>query len=218
MIAKNSFDLFKLSLLGVAVLYIFSVGCGSEVWTVAEPQQPKEYKEKYKNPSLNILPGKPGQAPQFPSMKHLAFCEQDTDCGGKFRCVNIFGNGGMCYFKCDPTKAADGEQNPDCIRPENCVEIRQGEGICVDLPSQLFGIGSYKAIVNLKPGEKCLLRYGGCITGYICVDTSKNGSVGVCTEECVPAVDPNSKVQPVCKTKGTVCKRLASGYGACLPK
>ncbi len=214
------FQKYQKGLLLIFLLIPFiSNACGEPEWPVheAKPAQ-KPDTSKYKNPQLNILPGKPGQKVIFPKLTHLASCNSDSDCGGQFRCLDLFGAGSMCFFKCDPKKGTSGVQNPDCIKPENCIELSNGDGVCVDLPSQLFGAGSYKTIVNLKPGEKCLLRYGGCVHGYICVDTAKNGSIGTCQEECIPAVDPNSKVQPVCKTKGTVCKRLASGYGACLPK
>ncbi len=181
----------------------------------------------------------PATGSLFQEPKHLSVCKKDEDCGsgippsgGSQRCVNLFGTA-TCFFPCDPKKGTGEVQNPDCIRPENCIRLTNGEGLCIYVPGQLYGIGSYGAVVQHKQGDKCLMRFGGCIDGFICVDTKRHGSVGTCQEECVPAPSctknsdcpHNQKCvkgfcdQPnPCKTPGTVCTRLASGFGACLPK
>ena len=172
----------------------------------------------------------------FQEPKHLTICKKDDDCGngippngGKQRCVNLFG-ASTCFFPCDPRKGIGEVQNPDCIKPENCIRLTDGTGLCVYVPGQLYGIGSYGAIVQHKQGDKCLMRFGGCLDRLICIDTKRHGSVGTCQEECNPAPScsknddcpQNQKctsgycVQPnPCKTPGTTCKRLASGFGAC---
>lgn len=172
-------------------------------------------------PSLFDNP-KDGNKPTYPNASHLARCTSDSDCFGGTRCINLFGeqDADLCYFRCDPKKGIGDVQNPGCIEPENCIELTSSDGtvsgICIALPGQLYGIGGYKAVVSHKQGESCLLRYGGCDIGLICVDTGKNGSIGTCEESCTPKSLSDSKNSPSCKTAGTKCVELASGAGACL--
>jgi hypothetical protein len=183
---------------------------------------PDKQTDKLEDPkAYNMFPsGTVGKKPDYPKASHLLQCEQDSDCFGGTRCINLFGEGGLCFYKCDPKKGTGETQNSDCIEPENCIELSSsgGEvaGICVSLPGQLYGIGSYKAFVRHKQGAKCLLHYGGCESGFICVDTSGRGSVGTCEEQCTPPALDSSKNQPKCATAGTTCKKLANGDGACL--
>ncbi|HAA58806.1 MAG TPA: hypothetical protein DCE42_28850 [Myxococcales bacterium] len=174
---------------------------------------------------LNIWNGtKPGEnPPEFPKPLHLTECSADTDCGsgippngGAQTCVNLLGTP-TCFFPCDPDKGVGDKQNPDCIQPENCIRLNSNEGICIYVPGQLYGIGTYTAVVQHKAGEQCLLRFGGCISGLTCVDNQRHGSVGRCAEECIPPLD-SSTPAPTCETPNTVCTRLANGFGACLPK
>jgi len=160
--------------------------------------------------------GKTGPAPTFPLSSHLKECKSPDDCGSNMTCLNL--GTAVCLFKCDPKKGTGSEQNPSCIAPENCISLSGGEtGACISFPGQLYGSGSYTALIRHKQGEKCLLHYGGCVERHICVDTSNNGAVGTCIEECFPAVNPKSKVEPNCLTPKTTCKKLVSGLGACLP-
>lgn len=161
--------------------------------------------------------GTKGQPPVYPNAVHLAQCGTGyPDCAGGTTCVGLSG-ASACFFNCDPKKGEGEKQNPDCISPENCIRLNSGSGVCIFFPGQLYGSGSYKALVRYKRGERCLLRYGGCIEYHVCVDTKNNGSIGTCEESCTPATSKESKNQPVCMTPNTQCKVLASGIGACLP-
>lgn len=75
-------------------------------------------------------------------------------------------------------------QSPDCLLPENCLELSTSDGktvgYCIYIPGQLYGSGSYKAVIRHPQGAQCLIRYGGCDTGLICVDVRGSGSVGTC--------------------------------------
>lgn len=158
----------------------------------------------------NMFPkGTIGTAPSFPKSNHLSACSGNSDCLTGTECVNLFGQGGVCFFKCDPIKGTGEKQNPDCIEPENCVELNNGSGVCVAIPGQLYGIGGFKAFVKHKQGERCLLQYGGCYYGLVCVDTKQNGSIGTCEEVC-------ENIKSKCQTAGTTCKPLVAGTFACL--
>ena len=210
----------RLLLAGLALLALalgacgepLPVGTGADALAPGKTSVPSSY-----DMSNGIWGGVPAvKPPNFPTKEHLVPCKSDDDCG-KLRCVNL-GGGSQCYFTCKPEDGEGEKQNPACLRPENCVRLTDGSGLCAYLPGQLFGSGSYKAVIRLAKDARCLLQYDGCDNGLLCVDTKQDGSVGRCVEECTPAADPNAKVQPVCTTAGTVCKELASGFGACLPK
>lgn len=162
------------------------------------------------------------QGQDLPKVTHLTPCQSDAECGsgippsgGKQICLNFSGTP-SCFFPCDPKKADPDKQNPDCLAPETCIRLNDGSGACAYFPGLLYGIGTYKGIVSHPPHKPCLLRFGGCVDGHICVDTRRHGSVGTCEEACQLATDANSKNQPACKTEGTTCKMLLSGIGACL--
>ena len=160
--------------------------------------------------------GKPGTNPVYPKAVHLKDCSDGSACEGGTSCLRLSG-ASACFFKCDPKNGEGEVQNPDCIAPENCIRLNNGEGVCIFFPGQLYGSGSYKGLIRHKPQAKCLLRYGGCQEGYLCVDTKNDGSIGTCEEKCQPATHSASKNQPKCNTPNTKCKSLASGVGACLP-
>lgn len=159
--------------------------------------------------------------PTFPKVTHLSPCKTDAECEGQISsttkkqfCANLFGEP-TCFFPCDPKKGTEDRQNPDCLQPENCVELSDGNGLCVSIPGQLYGIGTYQAVVRRELGDACLIRYGGCLDGLICV--ARTGSVGTCRPECTLQVNPNSTRPNECTVyPGTACKPLASGLGACL--
>lgn len=206
---------FRSFAIGLAAGYFVLVACGGPEKAIPiEPLEAQTY-APVKSEQLNLLPGTPGEAPIFPASHHLSPCEGSGDCVGGTNCVSL--GTGACFYTCDPKKASGGDQNPDCIAPENCIELSGGSGSCIALPGQLYGSGSYKAIIRLEAGARCLLRYGGCTDGYLCVDTQRHGSIGRCTEECNIST-PNAPVQPTCQTPNTTCQRLISGFGACLPK
>jgi len=184
---------------------------------IPDPTEP-EKKQLPKEEEPDLFPIKnPGQGDKAVPARHLASCEKKP-CNPNMECVSLFsGADNTCLFKCDPDKGTGDKQNPDCLLPENCIRLTDGSGVCIYFPGQLYGTGSYKAIIRHKAGEKCLMRYGGCDEGLICVDTKRSGDFGICTEECFPATLDSSKRKPECKTPGTTCKSLVSGMGACLP-
>ena len=168
------------------------------------------------------------QPPKYVPVTHLAPCSAATDCGGRVTptsgeqsCQNLLGDP-LCFYPCDPKKGTGEVQNPDCIQPENCLELSSGGGqtvgYCIYIPGQLYGSGSYKAVIRHKQGTDCLIRYGGCDNGLLCVDIRGRGSIGTCEFECIPTTD-DAENRRRCENlrAGTTCKRLASGFGACLP-
>lgn len=207
----------RVLVIGVAVSMLMFIACGPEdLGNVAQPGKTVEPSIETGKP-LDFWGGKnhvgvPGAKP--PAGTHLSSCENTSDCSTGKSCINLFG-GPLCFYKCEPDKGTGNTQNPNCIEPENCVRLNDGSGICVAIPGQLYGIGSYQAVVNHKQGERCLLRFGGCEAGLICVDLKQEGSIGTCEEVCTPAIK-GSKNQPNCQTAGTTCKTLSSGLGACL--
>lgn len=205
--------------LGLATSCILFVACGQQLnIPVVEPNKAELPKgidpgdfEKALFPN-----GQSGKAPTYPDAVHLKDCTADGSCSGGTTCLRLSG-ASACFFNCDPKNGEGDVQNPDCIAPENCIRLNGGNGVCIFFPGQLYGSGSYKGLVRHKPQAKCLLRYGGCLEGHICVDTKNDGSIGTCEESCQPPTHADSKNVPKCNTPNTKCKLLASGVGACLP-
>ena len=221
-------------------------------WSVGEAPAPVE-QTKINAKNLKIFDqGKAGQASKLPPVAHLSECLSNADCGAGTKCERIyfdyFGDK-ACYFKCNPKESAPDGTNKACILPEVCIPASntvETQGLCGSLAAQFLGVGTYKALSQHKLGEKCLLNFGGCSPGLICVyDGSANAdaSIGRCVQKCeigFPcsknedcAVDPDTKVAMVCKLgrcatrqeavfnpctlePGTKCQVLASSNGACL--
>ncbi|MCB9637950.1 MAG: hypothetical protein H6727_03485 [Myxococcales bacterium] len=201
--------------------------------TTDGPLAPQDRKEAERPQGKDYYPfSQPystGTPPKYVPVTHLSVCEASTDCSGRVTpqsgeqaCVNLLGDP-LCYYPCDPKKGTGDTQNPDCLLPENCLELKtdggQTVGYCIYIPGQLYGNGSYKAVIRHPLGGQCLIRYGGCDTGLLCVDVRGNGSIGTCEPECIPVDDATTNDKSCADKKaGTTCKRLASGFGACLPK
>lgn len=216
----SSFSRMRVVALSVAAACMVFVACGQrEKPTVVGPQT-LSLPEGVDPPDMNevIFPGqKEGEAPNYPDSAHLKQCGTGfPECTGGTSCLGLRG-ASACFFQCNPDNGEGEVQNPDCIKPENCIRLSNGGGVCIFFPGQLYGSGSYEALVRHKQGERCLLRYGGCLEGHICVDTKNDGSIGTCEESCIPKTIPDSKNQPKCGDSKKTCRALASGVGACLP-
>lgn len=236
---RNLLSLWHRAILLSAALMIAAVGFGAcgdpskPPGTVDGPLNPEDRPEAKRPEGKDYDPfPKPhatGTPPKYVPVTHLAPCTSSTDCSGRITpqsgeqsCQNLLGDA-LCFYPCDPKKGTGDIQNPDCLLPENCLELSTSDGktvgYCIYIPGQLYGSGSYKAVIRHPQGAQCLIRYGGCDTSLICVDVRGSGSVGTCEPECIPADDEATNVKNCQSIKAnTLCKRLASGFGACLPK
>lgn len=222
---RPSFSILRFAALLGAFGFLLAFACSPEpLGKIVGPAETSSSKPGQPIDATNADPflgaGSTGN-PSFPKVTHLSPCQSDADCEGQISsstkkqfCANLFGEP-TCFFPCDPKKGIEDRQNPECLQPENCVELSDGSGLCVSIPGQLYGIGTYQAVVRRNLGDACLLRYGGCLDGLICV--ARSGSVGTCRPECTLQPNPNSSRPSECAAyPGTSCKALASGFGACL--
>lgn len=233
-----------LALFASAMLLVFSGACSTPVPPLAVP--PPDVKPSETGLNVRQLElwdkSKPGgSGSKTVRINHLKECGGDSDCSSDMACTNLFGTP-LCFYTCDPKRGTGNVQNPDCFAPENCAALSNGGGVCLSVPGQLYGIGTYQGIVNRKKGEACLTRFGGCGERLLCVydgDLSKDASKGKCVEECNPGVTckqnsdcPNNyrckkgrcaalgvvHEDNQCTSPNETCTLLASGFGACLRK
>jgi len=89
-------------------------------------------------------------------------CVRDSDCGAGGACLTSGGGfmGGYCIFGC-PSGAAAGDP---------CAG---DTGLCIPNGGQLI------CMRDCTPGT-----LGQCRTGYICLDVSTDGSIGICYPNC----------------------------------